>query len=111
MISDEPLSIRFDKIDGFIRVYDETGYFVLFGAEKYDFIYNRIRYLIGGKNNITYVASHNFAKSKGDSYDYVPLEKTLTLDNVAILIMSVFSKDKNNYYYNIYFRKRFVWIT
>ena len=33
------LRIRFDKIDGFIRVYDRTRYLVLFGSEKYDFIY------------------------------------------------------------------------
>ena len=42
----KPLCIRFDKIDGFIRVYDRTRYLVLFGSEKYDSIYNRIRYLI-----------------------------------------------------------------
>ena len=28
------LRIRFDKIDRFIRVYDETRYLVLFGSEK-----------------------------------------------------------------------------
>ena len=31
------------------RVYDGTTYLVLFRGEKYDFIYNRIRYLIGVK--------------------------------------------------------------
>ena len=40
------LCIRFDKIDGFIRIYDRTRYLVLFGSEKHDSIYNRIRYLI-----------------------------------------------------------------
>ena len=30
----EPLRIRFDKIDRFIRVYDERRYLVLFGSEK-----------------------------------------------------------------------------
>ena len=39
------LHIRFDKIDGFIRVYDGTRYLVLFGAGKFHFIYNRIWYL------------------------------------------------------------------
>ena len=39
------LRIGFDKIDGLIRVYDETRYLVLFGSEKYDSIYNRIRCL------------------------------------------------------------------
>ena len=32
----KPLIIRFDKIDGFIKVYDETRYLVLFNSEKYD---------------------------------------------------------------------------
>ena len=49
------MRIMFDKIDGFIRVYRRTRYLVLFGAEKYDFIYNRIRYLAGVKSGITYV--------------------------------------------------------
>ena len=62
LIDAKPLRIRFDKIDGFIRVYDGTRYLVLFGCEKYDFIYNRIRYLIGVKSNITYVISHDYAK-------------------------------------------------
>ena len=45
LIAAKPLLIRFDKIDGFIRVYDRTRHLVLFLREKYDFIYNRIRYL------------------------------------------------------------------
>ena len=40
-----------------------------------------------------------------DSYDSLLLEKTLTFDNIIILIMSVFNKDKNNYYYNIFLEK------
>ena len=38
---------------------DGTSYLVLFGPEKYDAIYNRIRYLISQKGGITYVISHN----------------------------------------------------
>ena len=53
------MRIRFDKIDALIRVYDGTKYLVLFGSEKYDFIYNRTRYLIGVKSCITYVVSQN----------------------------------------------------
>ena len=33
------LRIRFEKINGFIRVYDQTRYLVLFGPEKYDTIF------------------------------------------------------------------------
>ena len=34
----KPLRIKFNKIDGFIRIYDGTRYLVLFGSEKYDLI-------------------------------------------------------------------------
>ena len=51
----------FDKINGMIRVYDGTRYLILFGSEKYDLIYSRIRYLIGVRS--------------GDSYDSLPLGK------------------------------------
>ena len=71
----KPLRIRFDKIDGFIRVYDRTRYLFSFGGEKNNFIYNRIRYLIGVKSGITYDVSHNYAKIKAESYNSLPLEK------------------------------------
>ena len=51
------LPIRFDKVDGFIRINDGTRYLSLFAPEKYDAIYNRIRYLISLKISITYVFS------------------------------------------------------
>ena len=69
------MCISFDNIDGFIRVYDETRYLVLFGSKKYNFICNRIRRLISVKSGITYVSSHNYAKIKVDSCDSLPLEK------------------------------------
>ena len=47
LIGAKPLLVRFNKIERFIRVYDGTRYLVLFGGEKYDFIYNGIRYLLG----------------------------------------------------------------
>ena len=55
MIDAKHLLISFDKIDRFIRVYDGTRYLVLFGSEKYDSIYNRIRYLISLKSGFTYI--------------------------------------------------------
>ena len=36
----KPLRIRFDKIDGFINIYDGTRYLVLFGPERYNAIYD-----------------------------------------------------------------------
>ena len=50
LIGSKLLCIRFDKVNGFIRVYDGTRYLVLFATEKYDAIYNTIRYLINKKN-------------------------------------------------------------
>ena len=83
----------------------DCRYLVLFGSEKYDYIYNKIRYLISIKSSITDIISHNYAKIKIDSYDSVPLENTMTFHDVLILIKSVFNKDKNKCYYNIFFEK------
>ena len=66
---------RSDKVDVFIRVYDGTRYLVLFGREKFDGIYNRIRYLIYQTIDVTHVFSHNHARTKIDLNDSLPLEK------------------------------------
>ena len=105
LIGNKPLRVRFDKGNWFIRIYDGTRYLVLFGAEKYDFIYNSIRYLIGEKSVITYVISHNYAKIKSDLYNPLPLEKTLIFRDVIILIKKVLTKNQNHYYYNIFLEK------
>ena len=46
LIDTKSLSIRFDKVDGFIKISDGTRYLVLFAPEKYNAIFNRIKYLI-----------------------------------------------------------------
>ena len=99
------LRIRFDKIDAFFRIYDGNRYLALFGPEKYDAIHNKIRYLISLKSSIAYVFSNYYAKIKVDSYHSLPIEKTLTLHNVIILINSVIDKKQNHYYYNIFLEK------
>ena len=40
------MHILFDKIDGFIKIYDEIRYLILFAPERYNTIYDRINYLI-----------------------------------------------------------------
>ena len=97
MIGAKPMRIRLDKVNEFIRVCDGTRYLVLFGSEKYDLIYNRIRYFIGVKSGITYVISHNYVKIKVDLYISLSLKKSLTLHNIIIILKSVFNKDKNKY--------------
>ena len=104
-IGAKSLRNSFDKIDGFIRVYDGTRYLVLFGPENYDDIYSRIRYLISQKRGITYAFSHYYPKIKVDSYDTLPIEKIFALDNVIMHIKSVLNKDQNHYYYNIFLEK------
>ena len=104
----KPLRIIFDKIDGIIRIYDGPRYLTLFGSEKYDAIYNKIRYLISLKYGITYISSRFFANIKVNSYDSLPIEKRLTLHNVIIHIKSVLSKDKKHYYYKTFFKKMLV---
>ena len=102
----EPFHIGFDKINGFIRIYDGTRYLSLFGTEKYDAIYDRIiKYVISLKSGITYIFSHYFAKIKIDPYDSLPIEKILTLYNVIIFIKSVLNKDKNHYSDKIFLEK------
>ena len=77
LIYPKPLRIRFFKIDGIIRIYDGARYLTLFDSEKYEGIYNRIRYLISQKIGITYIFSHYFAKIEVDSYDSLPIEKKI----------------------------------
>ena len=57
------------------------------------------------KSDITYIFSHYFEKIKVGSYDYLPIEKILTLHNVIILIKSVRNKDKYHYYHRITLEK------
>ena len=84
LVAAKPLRINFDNVDEFIRDNDGTKYLVLFGLEKYNAIYDRIIYLIGLKNDITYVLSHYCSKINIDSDDDLPLEETLNLHNVIV---------------------------
>ena len=55
----KPKCNKMDKItDGFTRGYPGIRYLV-FGGKKYDYIYGRIRNLVGVTSGVTYVISHN----------------------------------------------------
>ena len=71
----------------------------------YNAIYDRTIHLISLKTCIAYVLSHNYAKIKINSYDFLPLEKTLTLRDVIILIKPIFNNNQNHYQYNIFLEK------
>ena len=89
LLGSKPFLIRLHELGGFIRVYVVIKYLVLFDSEKYDAIPNRISYLKSRKSDTTYVFFHNCASVKIGFYDSLPLEKTLTLRNVIILIKSI----------------------
>ena len=74
LIGIKPLSIRSDKVNGFIRVHG-TRYLALFGPEKYDTIYDKIRYLIILTSCIAFVISHYYVRIEIDSCEPIPLEK------------------------------------
>ena len=99
------MRIKFNTRDGFIRIYKRTRYLNLLDSEKYDVIYNTIRYRITLKSGITYIFSHYFAKIKVDFYHSLPIEKRLTLENIIIHIKSVANKDKNHYHYKMFLGK------
>ena len=94
----KPLRIIFDKIDESIRIYDGARYLTLFGSEEYESIYDKIRLFTSLKSGITYIFGKYLAKIKVDSYNSLPIEKTLTLYNVIIIIKLVLNKDKNRCY-------------
>ena len=78
----------------------------VFQAEKYDFIYNRIRYrIIRIKSGIKFVVCHNYAKIEVDSCDSLLLENTLILHSVIILF-SQFLINKKITTAAIYFLKK-----
>ena len=101
----KPLRIRFDKIDGFIKINDKIRYLVSFDYSYYDKICEKIKYPISDKSGITDSINHNFVKIKIDSYTSFPIEKILIFHNVIIFIKSVVDKNKNNYYYDIFLGK------
>ena len=104
-MSSTPLRVRFDKIDGYIKIHDRIRYLVLFGHGWYDEICDRIKYLISKKSGIADSTNHNFARIRIDLHTSLPIEKILTFYNVILFIKSVVNKNKNNCYYNIFFEK------
>ena len=58
------MRIIFDKIQGFIKIYDGNTYLVLYGFQKYDAIYNRIKYLISQENEENEIWGEKGAKEK-----------------------------------------------
>ena len=71
----------------------------------FDKISDQIEYVISEKSGIADSINHNFRKIKIDSYNYLPIEKMLTVYNVVIHNKSVVSKNENEHYYHIFLEK------
>ena len=97
--------ILYGEIIEHIREHDCTKYLVLFHFdEKYERIFDRIRYLIILKSNISDIHSHQYTKIKISSGDDLPLEKTLNMHDLVILIKSVVNKNHNHYCYQVFLK-------
>ena len=89
-----------DKVDRYIRKKSGANYLALFHPDKkYERVFNRIRYLIMLKSNISDNYSHKYSKIKIDSDDDLPLEKAL---NVVMFIKPFLNKNHNHYYYHVF---------
>ena len=73
----KPLRIRFDKIDGFIKIHCRIRYLVLLDCSWCEEICDRIKYLISWKIGITDSINHNFARIRIDSCNSLPIEKNI----------------------------------
>ena len=93
------LHIRFVQIYRFIRISDRNKCFTLFGSEKYDAVYDYIRYLISLKSGIAFIFSQYFEKVKIDS---LPIQKILALNNVIILTKLTVKKDENHFFDKVF---------
>ena len=83
------LRIRFDQIDGFIKIHDKIRNLILFNYSYCDKICNKMKYLLSEKSGITDSINHNLGRIRIDSYDSLPIEKILAFHNVVVLIKSV----------------------
>ena len=97
------MRVRFDKIDGFIEIYDETS--INWCWKIWCNLWLGLIYIISKKSGIKYINSQNFVNIKVDSYDSLPRKNIVTFHDIIILIKSVFNQDKNHYYYNIFLDK------
>ena len=69
-----PLCIRFDKIDGFINIYDRIRYLVILDHNCFDKIYDSIKYFVS-KKMVLQVIIRNFERIRIDTCNYLPIAK------------------------------------
>lgn len=68
-------------------------------------MFEKIKYLISWKSNISAVYYHKYMKIKINSNDDLPLGKTLTMHNIVICIKFAFNNNYNYYYFQVVLQK------
>ena len=58
------MHIKFDKVDGVIKIYDGTTYLELLGSRIYKAIYDMLNYLISKKSDAKYIINHILQESE-----------------------------------------------
>ena len=78
------MRIRFDKIDGFIKIYNGIRCLILFDYSYCDEICDEIKYLISEKVVLQILLSinRNISRIRTDLCDSLPIEKILTFHDV-----------------------------
>ena len=104
------LYLIIDKVDGYIEKSNGNKYLIFDSTDKnkkvlikYTELWDRIKSLIEKVNNKPSEYRKDFMKIKFNSDDNVPLNKTLKLHNMAIVIIFVFQED-GKYYPQVFVR-------
>ena len=101
----KPLRIRFNRIDGFIIVFDgKNKHLLLFDYGLFNKICDKVKYILSKECGIANSINHNFGKIRIDSSNSLPIKKIVTF-YVIILNKSIVNKNENKYCYNIFLEK------
>ena len=103
-----PLYLIIGKVDGYIKEKNGNKYLTLASKDKnkkvlqkYTELWDRTKNLIEKINDIPGDYEEKYMKIKFNSDDNLPLYKILKLDNITIVIRSVFQED-NKYYPKVF---------
>ena len=95
--SANPLDFTFDKINGYIEKSNGNKYMMLVSTDeskeklkKYEELWNKIKKLIWSTTSNSDDDDKKYMKTKSNSGDDLPLNKTLELLNIVIVVRSVF---------------------
>ena len=92
----KPLRIRFDIINGFIRVCGGEFRYLLFDHGLFDKICDKIKHLTSEKSSTTDSINHDFGKISIDSYNSLPIEKILSFRNLIYSLNQLLVRIKLN---------------